>query len=418
MNCAVVMDTENFRVLQINAVYGVGSTGRFCLEMEAGLDHLGIKCYTAYSSQGSFKPNNGFLIGRRIDHKIHALLSRIWGLQGYFSKKATIELIEYANKLKPDVVHIHNLHANYINLEALLNYLAVSNIPTVLTLHDCWFYTGKCTHYTADNCYKWKESCGSCPRLHKDNTSWFFDRTSRMLSDKNRWFAQIPRLAVIGVSDWITGQAKQSILRGANEISRIYNWIDSDKFRPVDSGLSVRQKYGIKPDSFLMLSVASAWSNSKGLDKFLKLASVLKYDESLFLVGSLPGNTILPDNIIHLGAVHDIEELNAIYSAADLFLNFSIEESFGMVTAESLSSGTPVIVMNSTASPELVGEQCGYIADHTRFEDILKKIALVKMYGKMHFSSHCRMYAIENFNKLRLVSAYRDIYLKISQARN
>lgn len=417
MNCDVVMITESFRVLQINAVYGVGSTGRFCLEMEAGLDHLGIECYTAYSSQGPFKPINGYLIGRQIDHKIHALLSRICGLQGYFSRKATIELIEYAKKLKPDVVHIHNLHANYINIEGLLSYLAISNIPTVLTLHDCWFYTGKCTHYTADDCYRWKDSCGSCPRLHKDNTSWFFDRTSQMLSDKNRWFAQIPRLAVIGVSDWITGQARQSILRGANEICRIYNWIDSEKFCPVDSNLKVRQKYGIKPDSFLMLSVATAWSNSKGLDKFLKLSSVLKHDESLLLVGNLPRNINLPDNIIHINATHDIEELNAIYSAADLFLNFSIEESFGMVTAESLSAGTPAIVMNSTASPELIGAQCGYIADHMQFEDIINKISLVKMHGKMHFSAHCRNFAIDHFNKSRLVSAYRDIYLKLSQTR-
>jgi hypothetical protein len=118
-------------------------------------------------------------------------------------------------KLKPDIVHLQNLHGNYINLKRLLTYLGENDIPTVLTLHDCWFFTGMCCHYTVDKCYKWENECFECPQLHKENKSWFFDRTRKIFNDKKKWFCSIPRLAVIGVSDWITNEAKRSFLFSA-----------------------------------------------------------------------------------------------------------------------------------------------------------------------------------------------------------
>src|SRR5690606_36635705 len=130
-------------------------------------------------------------IGSTFDHKLHGLWSRVFGEQTYFSKRATKELVAYIQKLKPDVVHLRNWHSNFINLGILLKYLADHDVPTVITLHDCWFYTGKCTHYTVDSCYKWQNNCGGCPRLKKDNPSWFFDKTTQMLADKRESFGKI-----------------------------------------------------------------------------------------------------------------------------------------------------------------------------------------------------------------------------------
>src|SRR5690606_16107830 len=115
----------------------------------------------------------------------------------------------------------------------LLKYIAQKDIPTVITLHDCWFFTGKCFHYTAVGCYKWKEECNHCPRVHKDNPSWFFDRSKKMYQDKKEWFGRMKHLAIVGVSDWITGRATQSLLKNARIITRIYNWVDFDVFKPV-----------------------------------------------------------------------------------------------------------------------------------------------------------------------------------------
>ena len=251
------------KVLQINAVNGIRSTGRIITEISDYLNNNGHEGYVAYSVGLAYM--KGYQIGTSFDKKVHALCSRAFGNQSYYSRISTKKLIKYIANIRPDVIHLHNLHDNYINLKLLLDFLAIKDIPTVVTLHDCWFYTGKCTHYTVDNCYKWKIECGKCPRLRKDNKSWFFDRTAEMLVDKKEWFGSIPRLAVVGVSDWITNEAKDSLLSTGNIITRIYNWIDLDIFKPVGT-TSLRKKLNLE-NKYIILGVSSGWSKAKGLDK-------------------------------------------------------------------------------------------------------------------------------------------------------
>ncbi|MRS03937.1 group 1 glycosyl transferase, partial [bacterium] len=199
------------KVLQVNAVSGYGSTGRICVELSEGLIALGHQAFIAYSHGVSSFPDS-FRFGDTLEQKKHALLSRITGLQGYFSPRGTRDLIEWIKREEPDIVHLHNLHSNDINIIQLLGFLGSSNISTVVTLHDCWFFTGKCTHFTEDNCYQWENHCKKCPRLKKDNPSYFFDRTEKMFHEKRNAFDEIKNLGVIGVSDWITGIAKRSYL--------------------------------------------------------------------------------------------------------------------------------------------------------------------------------------------------------------
>ena len=179
------------KVLQINAVNKIASTGRTALEMNEFLNFLGHDCVTAYSQGISLNAPKEYKIGNSLYVKIHGLFSRISGKQGYFSFFATKKLLKFMNNYNPDVVVLRNLHGNFINLPMLLKYLAKEDIATVAVLHDCWFYTGKCCHYTAKGCYKWKEFCGNCPQLKKYNKSWFFDRTKNMLADKRRMFNKI-----------------------------------------------------------------------------------------------------------------------------------------------------------------------------------------------------------------------------------
>ena len=141
------------KILQVNAVYKIGSTGRNLYELQDEMKKRGIESYIATTHMGT-REENCYQIGSPIDWKIHGLLSRITGLQGYYSTKATRNFIQYIKKIEPDVVHLNNVHANYLNLPILFKYLAKKNIVTVITLHDCWFYTGKCTHYTVDGCEK------------------------------------------------------------------------------------------------------------------------------------------------------------------------------------------------------------------------------------------------------------------------
>lgn len=397
------------RVLQINAVNGISSTGRSCSEISNYLNEIGYEAYIAYA--GGTPTDKGYFIGSVFDHKLHALLSRVSGKQAYFSKRATVDLLEYIQKLKPDVVHLNNLHSNYINLGILLKHFADHDIPTVITLHDCWFYTGKCTHYTVDSCYKWQKICGSCPSLKKDNPSWFFDKTPQMLKDKQEWFGKIPRLAVIGVSDWITREARKSFLANAKIVQRIYNWIDTDVFKPVDTAKILKQ-LDIE-NKFVILGVASGWSNAKGLDKFLALAEILPNDMQLVLVGTLPKEVTLPYKIKTIPATHRVNELVSFYSMADVYLHLSAEETFGKTIAEAMSCGTPAIVLNSTACPEVVGSDGGIILDHYTSEAILQAIEKIKKTPKHEWSKNTIRRVKENFNKRTLIEEHIVLYQAI-----
>ncbi len=394
------------KVLQINAVSVISSTGRICSELSDYLNNNGHEGYIAYSAGIPY--SKGYRIGSRLDTKLHGLYSRVFGTQAYFSKNATRKLLTYISDLQPDVVHLHNLHSNYINLKMLLNYLAKKDIPTVITLHDCWFYTGKCTHYTMDNCYKWQTICGECPRLKKDNPSWVLDRTAQMHQDKKSWLSAIPRLAVVGVSDWITDEARKSFLSSAKVLTRIYNWIDLDVFKPVD-GTAVRQKLGIT-DKYVILGVASGWSNRKGLDKFIELSDIIPPEMKIVLVGGLSSNIKLPDNIIHIPETHNVSELAEYYSMADVYVHLSPEETFGKVIAEALSCGTPAIVFNSTACPEIVGDECGIILNEYHASAILKAILTIRENGKSFYSTNAVNRVRQKFNATLIIEEFTALY--------
>ena len=284
------------KILQINSVYNISSTGRTTYELDEFLTARGHESYVA-NGENKVAGKDVFYMGTYWDHKLHALLSRLSGLVGYFSTVHTKKLIKNIESISPDILHLRNLHSNFIDIPLLLSYLAKKEISTVITLHDCFFYTGKCTHYTVDNCYKWQNDCGACPRLKKDNKSWFLDRTKKMLADKKQLFGNVKKLAVIGVSDWITNEAKKSILQNALIIERIYNWIDLDVFKPEQNSFS--------PD-FIILGVASFWSKDKGLDKFIELASLLSDKMKIVLVGKLNKNIDLPGNVV------SVKETNSI----------------------------------------------------------------------------------------------------------
>ncbi|MRR37182.1 group 1 glycosyl transferase, partial [bacterium] len=299
------------KVLQINAVNGLSSTGRIVQELAFGLEARGIECSIAYT-YGTV-PERGYVIGTKFERLIHALGSRIVGKQGYFSKRGTRGLIRFIETESPDVVHLHNLHGNYVNLPMLLGHLARMDIPTVLTLHDCWFYTGKCCHYTSDACNRWEAGCGSCPRLCKDNRSWMIDASASMWAEKKSLFEAIPRLAVVGVSDWITSEARRSYLSCASDIRRIYNWVDMEVFkpsRPSEAGM----RCGFGDEGFVILGVASCWSPAKGLDDFAHLARMIENGALDLEPHGTPASRPARPRIVLLGAVKDTASLPACIS--------------------------------------------------------------------------------------------------------
>lgn len=393
-------------VLQINVINETSSTGRTTKELGDFLTKKGYESVIAVAI--GEKNKNTYIIGNQLDHKIHALLSRVFGAQGHFSKIATLKLLFYIKKKKPDIVHLRNMHGNYISLHMLLKFLAKNNVPTVITLHDCWFYTGKCCHYTTVGCEKWKELCGPCPKLKDDNVSLFFDRTRKLQQEKKELFNKIKYLSVVGVSDWITNEAKMSsIFATTQNISRIYNWIDIQKFKPTKYEI-LEEQLGLK-QKFVLLSVASGWSKKKGLDKIFDLSRSLPEDVVIVLVGECQEKEV-PDNIILCGTVSNVDMLPQYYSMADLYLNLSLEESFGKVSAEAIACGTPVIAINSTANGEVVGENCGFVLEKYDKNDVLECIKTVKRNKKKIYSQSCVNWARMNFSMKNNAQQYIELY--------
>lgn len=396
------------KVLFINETCGTGSIGRIVKEIAIAIEENGGQSLIAYAN-GEKNFYNTYRIGYNLEHKVHAILSRISGLQGYYSKNATRKLIKKIKEFNPDIVHLNNLHGNYINLRLLLQFLAKEDIATVITLHDCWFYTGKCTHYVMSSCDKWQMECGNCPRLHLDNVNptLFFDRTKKCFVDKKNWFLKIPRLGVVGVSKWITEEASKSFL-GNKKLICVYNWVNQDIFYP-------RKKKIFEDSMFNILFVASYFGENKGYKEMVQLSNLIPENWKIWVVGKVKAK--IPNNVIHIEKTVDAEKLAEYYSSADVCVNVTKAETFGLVTAESICCGTPVIVYNNTASPELVAEGCGYVVEEKDGIDaIFKTLKEINLNGKRKYYDAC-VASSSRFSKQKAIREYINVYEELSRIR-
>lgn len=396
------------RVAQINVANVIGSTGRTAAELSRALRERGHQCLTLHS-QGVVT-SDSVRVGNFIDVKAHGLLARLTGYEGHGSVMTTHKVLALLQEFRPDVVRLGNLHANFVHIPMLLAYLAEADLATVVTLDDCWHFTGKCTHFDQVGCAKWKTSCGGCPQLRRDVPSWFFDRTEELRTQKARLYSSIRRLAVVGVSDWIASEARSSLLGTAQEVTRIYNWVDQEVF--FDRGPDLRESL-VGTNAPLILAVATKWNDSKGLWSALELAETLPSGYTMLLVGQIPNGISLPNNLRHISAVDDPVTLAQWYSAADVFVNFSKQESFGKVTAEALSCGTPVITNSLTANPELVGPGCGHVTDDPSITSLLSLIDQVIKRGRASYTEQCRAFAKENFGIAARVSDYEAVFRRL-----
>ena len=389
------------KVLQINATYGYGSTGRNVKEQHEYYLAKGIDSYVAYAIRGK-KSERIFRIGTTLDHKMHAIMWRITGKQGYYSYFATKKLLRRMKKIQPDIVHLHNLHSNYINLPILLKYLAKQKITTIITLHDFWFFTGRCYHYLYDDCDKYKKECGECPFLKR--THCLIDFSRKMLLQKKELFSQIEKLGVIGVSRWSIEETKKSFLKDKGIKTYIYNWVDRQVFYPrvVQNDTSKKK----------IIAVSQIWGEEKGLKEAIRLAELLGKNTELLLIGNIVGSPILPSNIRVIGYIDDVNTLAEYYSAADCFVHFSLVETFGKVIVEAMACGTPVVVFNSTALSELIGEECGEVVDANDILAMSRAVKRILSKDKSNYLDVCTAWVEKNFSSETQIEKHLDFYKK------
>lgn len=395
------------KVLMINSVSGYGSTGSICVDIARELETVGNECFIAYGhiSRGY---KSEFKIGTRFENHLHNIGSRLFGKQGYFSKNGTKQLVDFIKTYNPDVIHLHNLHGNYINLEILFNYLSIYTGKVVLTLHDCWSFTGKCAHYTDVKCNKWETECNNCPQLNSYPPSLFLDYSRELFLDKKRWFNSIQNLTIQPVSNWLKNEVQRSFFSN-RPIEMVYNWVDHSIFKPVNDLDLV--KYKFKYNKFNLLFVSAGWSiNTVKWDDLLQLASRLSEEYQLIVVGKNKHKELLPKNCICIDYIDGKEELAKIYSFADVYIHLSTEDTFGKVIAEALSCGTPAIVYDSTACGEIIGENCGFVVEKRNIISIISSIQKIKSRAKISYSNRCRQFVIENFDMKKNIREIFNLY--------
>ena len=362
------------KYLFINSVAGVGSTGRIVAEACRALQQQGHTCAIAY---GREKANcddiQTVCIGTSADYKLHGALCRLTDRHGFYSRSATKKFLAWAEEYDPDVVWLHNIHGYYLHLEELFSWLKRRNCRIKWTLHDCWAFTGHCAYFDFAGCDRWKTGCHHCPQKKEYPATLLLDSSRRNFADKKRLFTGLSDVRLYVPSHWLADRVKESFLR-EYPVEVVYNTVNREVFKPTPG--SFRREQGLEHKK-IALGVASVWDRRKGLDDFVTLAGKLKEPWRIVLVGLTQQQAEkMPPNVISIPRTNNASELAHLYSTADVFVNLSVEETFGMTTLEALYCGTTPIVYAGTACEEVTKQFGGVAVERFDWDALLNAMEM------------------------------------------
>ena len=342
------------KYLFINSVAGFGSTGRIAAETCRELMKEGHECVLAFGrDQANCEDIPTVQIGTALDFKLHGVRNRLLDDHGFGSKAATRTFLAWVKEYDPDVIWLHNVHGYYIHIGLLFDYLRTCGKKIIWTLHDCWAFTGHCAYFDFAGCGKWKTGCHHCPQKGSYPASVLLDNSRNNYEKKKQLFTGIPELTLRVPSHWLENRVKQSFLKDY-PVEVVYNSINREIFKPTPGNF--REKHGLE-GKIILLGVASVWDERKGLKDFIALSKLLDPRYKIVLIGLTPDQIAsLPEEILGLPRTNSMQELAESYTAADIFLNPSAEETFGMTAMEARCCGTEAIVYQDTACEEIVNQ--------------------------------------------------------------
>ena len=401
------------KLLHINPVLRTStSTGRIIQEIGTVAMASGWDNYIAYSKgRDGVMPSASKLIpvGSKLSVALHGLMTRFLDMHGLGSVLATKKFVKEIARLKPDVIHIHNIHGYFLNYKVLFDYLSKTDIPVVWTVHDCWLYTGHCYHYASAGCEKWRTHCERCPQKRAFPTSLWIDRSRQNFADKRDAFTSLKNLTIVTVSEWMKGEMSHSFLKDCN-YKVIHNGINLDVFDIQSADKAVREKYGLGEKN-IILGLASIWSKEKGWDDFVKMSEMLNEDEVIVMVGvTEKQQEELPKGVVGIRRTENVRQLAELYSAATAFVNPTWQDNYPTVNLEAIACGTPVVTYRTGGSVEAVTEETGYVVEQGDVEGLLKAVREIKNKGKEQYTAKCRAYALANFHKEERYADYLKLY--------
>lgn len=398
------------KIIQINVTANSGSTGRIAEQINQLAQSRGWKTYIAYGRDMQPSKSELIYVGNDLQVKEHFIEAELFDNDGLASRLATQKLIRRIKEIEPDVVHLHNIHGHWLNYKLLLEYLCTLDIPIVWTTHDPWPFTG-CGHFSMYNCYRWRDGgcTNGCPRKKGHLLKKVFEKTREHFATKRKLTLAIKNLTIVPNSKWMEAMVKQSYLKN-NKIFTILNGIDIDIFRPRKNEAILR-KYGIDGIRYVV-GVASVWYTNKGLKDYIRLSEHLGKCVKVVLVGGgLKADLLRKRGIIVVPRTENVEELVAIYSNADVVLNLSYQESFGLTSVEGYACGRPTIVYDCTASPELVeDDSTGRVVEAGNIDGIVQAIDDLMSLNQKELADACRKRAVDNYDKNKKYIQYMDLY--------
>jgi putative colanic acid biosynthesis glycosyltransferase len=398
------------KVLQINTTVNSGSTGRIAENIGEVLIANGHQSYIAYGRGSQSSQSHKIQIGTSLDWQLHGLKTRLFDRHGFGSAAATKKFIQQLKEIKPDIIHLHNIHGYYIHVGLLFSYLKETKTPVLWTLHDCWPFTGHCSYFDFVQCDKWKTHCHQCPLSKRYPESLFIDNSKGNFDDKKALFTGVENLKIVTPSHWLKNLLAASFLH-QYPVTVIHNGVSMEVFKPAGENIAaLKQKLGIA-DEFIILGVASIWDRRKGLADFITLSKKISADKKIILVGlSKELSKDLPANIIAIERTENIQELVTLYNLADVFVNPTLVDNFPTTNIEALACGTPVVTYNTGGSIEAVDSSTGFVVEKNDVIGLQKVIEEVQAKSKNHFTVQCRKRAVSFFNNEDRYTDYLKLY--------
>ncbi len=408
---------ETRRVMLVNTVVGTGSVGRLVAGLYDTLIADGYECMVAYGRDTHPAGMNAYRIGQDLDVYIHGALSRLTDRHGFYSKRATIEFIKVIEDFAPDIIHLHNVHGYYLNVRVLFEYLRTTDIRIIWTLHDCWSFTGHCSHFEYIGCMKWVNGCYSCEQLNEYPKSVAKDNSRRNYDEKKELFTGLENLTLVTPSQWLKGRVAQSFM-GEYHCMVVPTGIDTSVFHPIaemrsDDNLVFRLRNSLNlRNKNVLLGVANPWRERKGLMQFVNLSKLINERCVIVLVG-LDDEQLssLPESIIGIGHTDSVEELAALYSMADIYVNLTLEDTFPTTNIEALACGTPVITYRSGGSAETIDDSCGIAVERNSVQGVVAAIdTIVSQKGIAYTVDDCVRHAALYDREVRFDEYIREVY--------
>lgn len=381
-----------------------GSTGRIVEGIGLQIMAAGHQSFAAWGRRFQPSKSTAIRIGGKADIAMHGAKSVLLDKHGLGSEKSTRRFVQQLAEIKPDLVHLHNIHGYYINYVVLFDYLKANQIPLVWTLHDNWSFTGHCSNFDRFNCEKWKTECGSCPMIRYYPRALIDNSTSNFRTKKSA-FLGLRNVTIVTPCHWLANLVRQSFL-SQYRVQVIHNGVDLDQFKPVPKAAG--------SDETIMLGVASVWPEIKGLADFCKLRNELPADVRIVLIGlSEKQIRSLPPGIEGIRRTESIRELAQWYSRATALVSPTYSDTFPTTNLEALACGTPVITYQTGGGPESLSPETGKVVERGNFKQIAAAFMDYVRNPSDERRRRCRERAMQRFSSTDRFADYVGLYQRM-----